>query len=125
MSQTTMNATEDSERNLVLISSYWQGQKQNEESPKKPSRPKFEPLRPIRQFLDDIEISDRFFAHYLCQLIPTQCPFERKIQFRGRTILQIPPLCKLNPFYEQLVSLRFRAMCYLADRCGEDVSNYC
>jgi hypothetical protein len=33
-------------------------------------------------------------------------------------------LCKLNPLYEQLVGLRFRALSYLADDCGEDVSQY-
>lgn len=121
-----MNVTENSEKNLVFIGSYWKHQNQGEVSNRPSSKPKkFAPLRPIRQFLDEIEIDDRFLAHFVCQLIPNQCPFERKIEFRGRQILHIPPMCKLNPFYEQLVSLRFRAMCYLADRCGEDVSNYC
>ncbi len=41
-----------------------------------------------------------------------------------RTLLSIPPLCKLNPLYEQVVGLRFRALCYLADECGEDVTPY-
>ncbi|MGL5807555.1 MAG: Mo-dependent nitrogenase C-terminal domain-containing protein [Xenococcaceae cyanobacterium] len=121
-----MNVTENSEKNLVFIGSYWKHQHQGEVSNRPSSKQKkFAPLRPIRQFLDEIEIDDRFLAHFVCQLIPSQCPFERKIEFRGRQILHSPPMCKLNPFYEQLVSLRFRAMCYLADRCGEDVSNYC
>jgi hypothetical protein len=47
------------------------------------------------------------------------------LQMFGRTVLYIPPLCKLNPFYDQFVGLRFRAMCYLADVCGEDISCYC
>jgi hypothetical protein len=34
-------------------------------------------------------------------------------------------MCKLNPFYEQLVGLRFKALCYLADVCGEDIAAYC
>jgi Mo-dependent nitrogenase C-terminus len=34
-------------------------------------------------------------------------------------------MCKLNPVYEELVSLRFRAMSFLADVWGEDVTPYC
>ncbi len=82
-------------------------------------------FQPLRQWLDNIQISDRVMAHRLCQLIPSQCPFERDIKLFGKTLFHIPPMCKLNPFYEELVSLRFRAMCYLADNCGEDVSGYC
>jgi Mo-dependent nitrogenase C-terminus len=83
------------------------------------------PLRPIRRWLDDIEISDRDMAHILCSVIPSQCPFERTFKLFGRTVLRIPPLCKLNPFYDEVVGLRFRALCYLADVCGEDISIYC
>jgi hypothetical protein len=79
----------------------------------------------MRQWLDNIEIENAKFAHLLCKYIPTQCPFERKIQIWGRTLIRIPPLCKLNPLYNEVVALRFRAICYLADVCGEDVSAYC
>lgn len=79
----------------------------------------------LGKWLDNIEVSDRNLAHKLCKLIPSQCPFERKIKLLGHTIVSIPPLCKLNPFYEEVVALRFRAICYLADKCGEDVSSYC
>ncbi|MCF4970218.1 MULTISPECIES: Mo-dependent nitrogenase C-terminal domain-containing protein [Nostocales] len=82
-------------------------------------------LQPLRRWLDSIEVRDRQFAHRLCQLIPAQCPFERDINLFGKTLFHIPPLCKLNPLYEEVVSLRFRAMCYLADECGEDVTKYC
>jgi hypothetical protein len=58
-------------------------------------------------------------------MIPAQCPFERDVKLFGHKIVHIPPLCKLNPIYEQLVGLRFRALSYLADDCGEDVSPYC
>jgi Mo-dependent nitrogenase C-terminus len=117
---------EDLEKPAVLVSSFWT-QPNQEQTASKTSSPKktFAPFSPIRQFLDNIEIDDSLFAHFLCQLIPSQCPFERKIALFGRTILSIPPLCKLNPFYEQLMTLRFRAICYLADECGEDISNYC
>ncbi|HEY9644857.1 MAG TPA: Mo-dependent nitrogenase C-terminal domain-containing protein [Chroococcidiopsis sp.] len=90
-----------------------------------PVKPKFDWLKPLRQRLDNLEISDREFAHLLCKLIPSQCPFERTIKLFGHTVFHIPPLCKLNPLYEEVVGLRFRALCYLADQCGEDVSIYC
>jgi hypothetical protein len=82
-------------------------------------------LRPITNKLDAIEISSSKTAHFFCRLIPSQCPFERDICCFGRVLLHIPPMCKLNPFYEQLVSLRFKALCYLADVCGEDIAVYC
>lgn len=86
---------------------------------------KLAPLSPVRNWLNNLEISDRNLAHKLCHTIPTQCPFEREISLLGRTIAKIPPLCKLNPLYNEIVALRFRAICYLADECGEDVSAYC
>jgi Mo-dependent nitrogenase C-terminus len=92
---------------------------------KPPAKPWFDLLAPLRQWLDHIEVKDAEFAHMVCKRIPSQCPFERRVQFKGRTLLYIPPLCKLNPVYDEVVGLRFRALCYLADVCGEDVSSYC
>ena len=82
-------------------------------------------LHPVRDWLDELEVQDPKIARFLCKLIPPQCPFERDINLFGRTIAHIPPLCKLNPLYDQLVGLRFRALSYLADECGEDISSYC
>jgi tellurite resistance protein len=82
-------------------------------------------LRPVRNWLDGLEVDDPRVARFLCKMIPAQCPFERDIKLFGEKIVHIPPLCKLNPLYDQLVSLRFRALSYLADECGEDVSAYC
>jgi len=82
-------------------------------------------LQPLTQKLDQIEIHNAKTAHFLCRFIPSQCPFERDIHCFGRVLLHIPPMCKLNPFYEQLVGLRFKALCYLADVCGEDIAAYC
>lgn len=95
-------------------------------SPKSNSRRKpFTPLAPLRRKLDSIQVRNPQFAHFLADHIPAQCPFERDIKVLGRTLLHIPPMCKLNPLYEEVVSLRFRALCYLADECGEDISQYC
>jgi hypothetical protein len=82
-------------------------------------------LQPLRRRIENIQINNPQLAHRLCKLIPAQCPFERDIKLFGKTLFHIPPLCKLNPFFEEVVSLRFRALCYLADECGEDVSQYC
>ncbi len=82
-------------------------------------------LKPVRQWLDRIEVQEPKLAHRLCKLIPAQCPFERDVKFLGHTLFHIPPMCKLNPVYEEVVGLRFRALCYLADECGEDVTPYC
>ena len=82
-------------------------------------------LRPIRNWLNNLNIQDPGIAHRICATIPTQCPFARDVKLLGYTVLRIPPLCKLNPLYNEIVGLRFRAICYLADECGEDVSSYC
>ncbi len=81
-------------------------------------------LHPVKDWLDDMEIKDPRLARFICKVIPPQCPFERDINLFGRTIAHIPPLCKLNPLYEQFVGLRFRSLTYLADNCGEDISEY-
>jgi len=91
----------------------------------KPSLGGFDVLYPLRQLLSSIDIRQGNRASQICQLIPAQCPFERTIHLFGRPLVHIPPLCKLNPLYEDLVELRFRALCYLADECGEDISRYC
>lgn len=84
-----------------------------------------DPLSPVRYWLDGLEIHDPRVARFLCKMIPSQCPFERDVKLFDRKIVHIPPLCKLNPLYDQMVGLRFRALSYLADKCGEDVSPYC
>ncbi len=71
-------------------------------------------LKQIKQKLDTIEIHNPKVARLLCRIIPLSCPFERDIRLFGHLITRIPPLCKLNPLYEQLVGLRFRALCYLS-----------
>ncbi|MEH2079634.1 MAG: Mo-dependent nitrogenase C-terminal domain-containing protein [Nostoc sp.] len=89
------------------------------------SKPHWNILQPLRQRVENIQVRDRQLAHRLCKLIPSQCPFERDVKLFGKTLFHIPPMCKLNPLYEEVVGLRFRALCYLADECGEDVSQYC
>jgi hypothetical protein len=46
-------------------------------------------------------------------VIPDTCPFARTLHIAGFTVT-IPPLCKLNPFYEQLMQLKFNALNELA-----------
>ena len=84
--------------------------------------PEIDPLKPAREWLDHLEVHDPRLARFLCKLIPSQCPFERDIVLFKHKLVHIPPMCKINPLYEQLVGLRFRALSYLADECGEDVT---
>jgi hypothetical protein len=83
------------------------------------------PLDLIRHWLDSIEVHNPKVARLFCKIIPAQCPFERNVRLFNHVIFHIPPLCHLNPLYEQLVGLRFRSLSYLADVCGEDITPYC
>ena len=98
-----------------------------EESPVAPATGKdksIEPLKPAREWLDQLEVHDPRLARFICKMVPAQCPFERDVTLFKKKIVHIPAMCKLNPLYDQLVGLRFRALSYLADDCGEDVSPY-
>ncbi len=85
---------------------------------------KVDPLQSVRVWLDGMDIDDPKVARFLCKLIPPTCPFERDVVIFGKKLAHIPPMCKLNPLYEQLVGLRFRSLSYLADTCKEDISPY-
>lgn len=54
-------------------------------------------LRPVRNWLDGLEVDDPRVARFLCRMIPAQCPFERDVKLFGQKIVHIPPLCKINP----------------------------
>lgn len=81
------------------------------------------PLRPFQSFIDNFKIRDPRLAHWICRWIPAQCPFERDVVLFGHKVIHIPPLCKLNPLYDQVVGLRLRALSFLAER-GEDITPY-
>jgi tellurite resistance protein len=93
-------------------------------TPPEKSRSSVDVLYPVKDWLEEMEIKDPRLAKFICRVIPPQCPFERDINLFGRKIAHIPPLCKLNPLYEQFTLLRFRSLSYLADECGEDVTKY-
>jgi len=116
----TMNVTESCMQNLSLDWAL-------SETPQGHPYPKLATviLRPVRRWLNQIEVRNPKLARCLCRVIPAQCPFERELKFFGHTIFHIPPLCQLNPLYEEVIGLRFRSLCYLADECGEDVMPYC
>jgi hypothetical protein len=81
-------------------------------------------LRGIYFYILNRTFDDPKLAHWICKLVPAQCPFERDVLVLGWEF-HIPALCKLNPFYEQLVALRFKALSYLSEDCGEDILPYC
>lgn len=95
------------------------------DSPRPPtSAGSIDPLKPARAWLDQLSVEDPRLARFVCKLVPSHCPFERDVTLFNRKVVHIPPMCKINPLYEQLVGLRFRALSYLADDCGEDVTAY-
>jgi Mo-dependent nitrogenase C-terminus len=67
----------------------------------------------LKSRLERAEVGNPTLARLLCHLIPAQCPFARTIRLLGRTLFRIPPLCKLNPVYDELMALRFRALVLL------------
>lgn len=84
-------------------------------------------LDPLRHWLEAIEPRDEAVARLLVRLIPAQCPFERDLVVFGRKLAHIPPMCKINPVYDQLMALRFRCLCFLegegpAGRAGSPTS---
>ncbi len=83
----------------------------------------FDFFYPLRRWIDGIEVTNDKLAHFVCNLIPCSCPFERDVSIFGHTF-HIPALCKLNPLYNEFVSLRLRALCYLEGDCGEDITQY-
>lgn len=82
------------------------------------------PFNYIKNKLDAWEIKEKKMAQKIVALIPSQCPFAKDIYWYNQKIITIPPLCKLNPFYENLMMLRFKALCFLSEM-GEDVTPYC
>lgn len=80
-------------------------------------------LSPLRKVIDQIQIRDTKWAHILCRMIPNQCPFSRDIHLCGRVLFRIPPLCKLNPLYDEVMGLKVKAATYLSEQ-GEDISVY-
>ncbi|MEM1370005.1 MAG: Mo-dependent nitrogenase C-terminal domain-containing protein, partial [Cyanobacteria bacterium P01_H01_bin.15] len=58
--------------------------------PSSPRRPSLDIFRPIRRKLDGYNVKTPKIAHFLCGIIPAQCPFERQLQIGGRTLVKIP-----------------------------------
>ncbi|MBL1208857.1 Mo-dependent nitrogenase C-terminal domain-containing protein [Geminocystis sp. GBBB08] len=82
------------------------------------------PLKIIKIKLEKLEIKEKETAKKIVRLIPNQCPFAKEIRLFNLYLGKIPPLCKLNPFYEDLMILRFRALSFLCE-IGEDITPYC
>lgn len=77
---------------------------------------KVNPLHQIRNWLDSVEIHNSTVAYLLCQIIPASCPFAREVKLFNNILFVIPPLCKLNPLYNQLMGLRFKSLVCLANQ---------
>ncbi|MGY6530060.1 MAG: Mo-dependent nitrogenase C-terminal domain-containing protein [Cyanobacterium sp.] len=84
----------------------------------------FTPLNIIKEKLGNWDIREKTMAKKIVSLIPNQCPFAKDIYLFNKKLFTIPPLCKLNPLYEDLMMLRFRALSFLSE-IGEDITPYC
>jgi hypothetical protein len=80
-------------------------------------------LGSARRWLNSIPVENPALAHLICRLIPASCPFEHDFVLFGRHI-HTPALCELNPFYQEFVALRCRALSYLADTQDTDINAY-
>lgn len=85
----------------------------------------------LKLWLSRVEVHDHRTAKVICRLIPATCPFAKTVKFgdrfalpmlRGRVLFTIPPLCHFNPFYDEFVLLRFRALSWLGDHPGSSLS---
>ncbi|MEB3335512.1 MAG: Mo-dependent nitrogenase C-terminal domain-containing protein [Cyanobacteriota bacterium] len=72
-------------------------------------------LDAIKAWLDGLDPREPAVARFLVRLIPAQCPFERDVTLFGHKLVHIPPMCKINPLYDQLVGLRLRCLTTLAE----------
>lgn len=72
-------------------------------------------LDQLRAWLDGLDPAEPAVARFLVRLIPAQCPFERDVRLFGHKLVHIPPMCKINPLYDQLVGLRLRCLTSLAE----------
>ena len=71
-------------------------------------------LDQLRAWLDGLDPTEPAVARFLVRLIPDQCPFERDVRLFGHKLVHIPPMCKINPLYDQLIALRLRCLTSLA-----------
>jgi hypothetical protein len=82
-------------------------------------------LNPVRRIVDSLEFHEGMnrVAREIALRIPSACPFERDVAFFGVVLFHIPPLCKLNPLYDEFVGLRCRALLFL-DGQGESIQEF-
>ncbi len=81
---------------------------------------RIQPLAPFRAWINRIEVHQSWFARWVCRLVPNVCSRGYDLRCLGYTILHLPSLCKLNPLYDELLDLRFRAAEFLYEQSGSD-----
>ena len=67
-----------------------------------------EPLKPVQEWLDHLDVEDPRLAKFLCKMSPPQCPFERDIQLFGHKVVHIPPMCKVQKCSQKMGQICFR-----------------
>ncbi len=55
----------------------------------------------------------QWIVNFIADIVPDGgCPFERHVEWRGITIIHIPPLCKLNIWYHDVVTEKLKRKGY-------------
>ena len=67
-------------------------------TPPKAGHGKVDPLKPAREWLDQLDVHDPRLARFLCKMIPAQCPFERDVVLFKKKLVHIPPCVSSTPF---------------------------
>jgi hypothetical protein len=57
----------------------------------------------VKRTIDGINVESEQLSRFVVASIPAQCPFARKVSLNGKLLFEIPPLCKLNPAYDEVV----------------------
>lgn len=73
-------------------------------------QPNYSLISAFKEALNNFEFTNKDRAERFVKLIPNSCPFAREVKAFGKTIVNIPPLCKINPLYEEIMMLKFRTI---------------
>lgn len=61
--------------------------------------------------MNDSKIMKQRFIEFLATILPDFCPFSRTFDFKLFKIT-IPPLCTLNPFYQDIMKVKLKRLGY-------------
>lgn len=54
-------------------------------------------------------------VNFLARILPDYCPFETKITYKGILLVYIPPICKINFLYKDIMKRKLELKGYDKD----------